>query len=493
MPRRIQDIVPNNHRSIRDIPLERNSITAPIQPPKAGGRKQETGRKLEDTERDVLPEPAKKAVAGRKKTVSEPESLPDEDIPDQPPAQISEIKPRRVSFTPPARTEPKKGKKWVFILLAIILVVATVGYFASVYFSHATFNIAPKITPIAVDGTYVLENSSGTSTFKYTLSTLSGTASATVPASDGPKVSTNAKGSITISNSYSAQPQQLKAGTRFTDDTGRIYRLSSSIVVPGYTTTGGTIVPKSITTTVVADAPGQSYNISRTDSVSDFKIVAYKGTPRYDTLYGRLATDISGGFVGTKKTIVPGLLASTTADIQTKIKTSLIGQVQSVIPEGYIMLDNAYTTSFGAPVITGDDPKSAVITIKGTLNAILIKKDQLIRHIATKQRVDEFGNYSFTAPGIEMLDFTIGNPKEFSAEKKNKLIIKLKGVVTLVGTVPVDELKSKLAGASLSETTDILRAYKPVLILEKSSGQIIPPWSKVPSDLSRIEIRVLTE
>ena len=47
--------------------------------------------------------------------------------------------------------------------------------------------------------------------------------------------------------------------------------------------------------------------------MSDFSIVAYKGTPRYTTMYARIAGDITGGFVGKKKTVNPGTLASTTA------------------------------------------------------------------------------------------------------------------------------------------------------------------------------------
>jgi hypothetical protein len=492
MPRRIQDIVPSNHRSIRDIPLERNSISAPIQPPKSSSRIKKTRSETDD---DAIPEAvsSKKESITRKRPISDFKTDTTDEKPDSVPEVRTDIQPRRVTFTPPATTPTKKSKKWLIILASVILLVGIVGYIASVYFSHATFTIQPKMLPISVNSTYVLENASGTSTFAYTLSTIAGSASANVFATDGQKTSTSAKGSVTLFNAYSAQPQQLKAGTRLSDDTGRIYRLSNSVIIPGYTSVGGKITPKSITTAVVADAPGASFNISKTDSISDLKIVAYKGTPRYETMYARLATDISGGFVGTKKTVAPSLLASTTADIQSKITSSLFAQAKSAVPDGYILLDDSYTTSFGQPVITGDDPKSATVSIKGTLNAILLKKDQLITHVATQQKVNEFGTFSFTAPGLEDLDLTITNPKEFSPEKKNKLIIKIKGDVTLVGTIPVDELKTKLAGVSLSETENVLRVYKPVLILEKSSGQIIPPWAKVPSDTNRIELNVLTK
>ena len=63
----------------------------------------------------------------------------------------------------------------------------------------------------------------------------------------------------------------------------------------------------------------------------------------------------------------------------------------------------------------------------------------------------------------------------------------------LVGSVPVEELKSKFAGLSPSETETVLRGYKPVIEIEKSYGEIIPPWSKVPSNPNKISIEVLTK
>jgi hypothetical protein len=112
--------------------------------------------------------------------------------------------------------------------------------------------------------------------------------------------------------------------------------------------------------------------------------------------------------------------------------------------------------------------------------------------VAGDQAVAQFDDFAYETPGLESLDFSIANAKDFSPEKKNTLIIKLKGDATIVGTVPVDALKQKLAGLSLVETSTVLRSFKPVIEIDKSSGSITPPWSKVPSDPKRITIEVLT-
>ncbi|MEN9913213.1 MAG: hypothetical protein RLY66_621 [Candidatus Parcubacteria bacterium] len=467
MPRRVQDIVPNNHRSIRDIPVERNDIQAPVEPP----RRRTTGRPI--------------AV---KKPELEIRREEREEKEDEAPHPI-----KRISVTPPHKKKRSGSKRLLFVLMGIVVVVAGAGYVASVYFSRAAFTIVPKMVPITVNGAYTAQAAGTKGTLTYELAVVKGSANISVVATDGPSISTSAKGKITVYNKYVAAPQRLIAGTRFADSTGRIYRLTDSISVPGYTTSAGAIVPGSISASVVADQPGESYNFTKNDATTDLTIVAYKGTPRYDTVYGRVSTDIIGGFVGTKKTVSPAVLASTTAELKNKIIASLSEQIKNTLPAGYIMYPNAYVPVFSTATVGGGDPKSATVTLQGTLYGILFKKGELVARVAGEEALSTFDGFAFDTPGFESLDFSIANQKDFSPEKKNTLIIKLKGDALLVGSVPIEELKKKLAGLSLADTSSVLRQYKPVIEIDKSSGEITPPWSKVPSDSSRIRIEVLTK
>ena len=377
--------------------------------------------------------------------------------------------------------------------MGIIVVVAGAAYIASVYFSHASFIIAPKTIPLTVNSTYISQGTAGNGVLTYELATVKGSSSSIVQAVNGPNVSTNAKGKVTLYNAFSSQTQRLIAGTRLVDGSDRIYRLASSVVIPGYITKSGTNVPGSISVSIVADQPGQQYNVSRTDAISDLKIVAYKGSSKYDTIYGRLSTDLTGGFLGTQKVISTSVLASTTVDLQNKITESLLAQVKETIPKGYIMYPKGYVVTFSKPITGGQDVKSATVSVDGTLYGILFKQDDLVLRIAGEQAVSTFETFPYEAQGLDSLDFSIANQKDFMPEKKNSLIIKLKGDFTLVGTVPVNTLKSKLSGLTLAQTEEVFRSYKPVIEIEKSSGEITPPWSKVPSDPDRITVEVLTK
>jgi hypothetical protein len=473
MPRRVQDIVPNTHRSIRDIPVERPvEIVAPIQPPK-----KKAGRPVSMRKVDL--EPEKEEVVT---TSSRKKSLDIQDG-DQDEVPIKAVRPKKRSG----------ARKFLYIVMGIVILVAIVGYIASVYFSRASFTIVPKVIPFTVDSTYISQSIPGKGVLVYEIATIKGDSTGTVPATDGPKISTSAKGKVTLYNSYSAQSQRLIAGTRLSDDTGRVYRLASSVVIPGYTVSGSNTSPGTVSVMITADQPGQSYNVTKSDPVSDLKIVAYKGSAKYDSIYARLATDLTGGFVGAKKTISPATLASTTADLQSKLVAGLLTKLKSSVPEGYVMYPKAYVSTFGAPVIGGSDAKSATITLQGTVHGILFKRSELVSRVAGEEAVASFGSFAYETPGLESLDFTIANAKDFSPEKKNTLIIKLKGDAMLVGSVPVDQIKQKLAGLSLTETSTVLHSFKPVIEFEKGSGSITPPWSNVPTDLDRITVEVLTK
>ena len=463
MPRRVQDIVPGDKRSIRNIPA---------------------GQEEAQSEKSAKEKPSSRP---NKKRIDDESPVPIHRITDKNSEAF-----KRMPITPPAlparRKSKRSGSKILLLVAGVVVVIAGIAFIASTHFSRATFTIVPKSLPVNVNSTYIAQSTPAAGVLTYQLLTLRESASTTVPATDGAYTSTKSQGKVTIYNSYSAQPQRLIAGTRLSAASGLIYRLNSSVLIPGYSSSKGITLPGTVTATIVADQSGQNYDISGGDTVSDFKVVAYSGTPKYADIYARVASGITGGFTGTKKTIAPAALASSTANLQSQITTTLASEAKSAVPEGYIMYDSGHVTSFSEPMLGGTDPHSAIVSIQGTFYGILFKKSELTAKVAGDQSVAAFGSFAYATPGLDSLVFSITNLKDFSPESKNALIIHLKGNMSLVGIIPVDELKKKLAGVSLADTQNILKAYNP--IIESGSGELIPPWSKVPSDPARITINV---
>jgi hypothetical protein len=295
MPRRVQDIVPNERRSIRDISLD--------------DKPRKKTRKEKEPEEISSVDEVDNSVA----------TINDEEISER------EIHLRKITIdTAPARkTRERNGEKRrpnVFIISAsVILIIAVIGYFASSFYTKATFTITPKIIPVNINGDYVVRHAPSADTLSYELISVTDTQTLSVPASNIPQSSTKAKGKITIYNTFSSQPQRLIAGTRLASSKGYIYKTQSSVIIPGQIVTNGKSTPGKISVLVTADQPGQIYNISKNSSDTRLKIVAYKGSPKYDTIYADVTADISGGADSDKKIVDSKTLASSTAILQGKL------------------------------------------------------------------------------------------------------------------------------------------------------------------------------
>ncbi len=445
MPRRVQDIVPANHRSIREVPIEHPVVEKHVSTAKV--HKISINKRVSAKQEEDIHSPA------------------------------------------PVRHKRAKSGHWILLTLAIIVIVAGIGFIASTYFSRATFTIVPKTVPVTVNGTYVAQHASvaaaqaSADTLIYETVTIRKSATSSIEASDGPTISTRAQGKVTVYNAYNGDSQQLIAGTRIANSSGKVYRLTETVTVPGMSTNK---TPGKIVVSVVADQTGQIYNILSSDKPDDFVFLGYKGTPRYDGFYARLSTDISGGYEGRKKTVNPAVLASTSAALKMKLAAILDEQAKAFVTEGYITYDSMNTAVYSDAIISSIDSNKAEIAINGVFNGIMFKKSRLASRLAGSQSISTFGKFDFETPGMQELEMSIANPKDFSPEKKTPLLVRGNGNFEIRGIIPSAELKQKLSGVQLADTQEILRNYAPVI--QSASGELVPPWAKVPSDPSRISI-----
>lgn len=449
MPRRVEDIKISDKRSIRDVSLGKSSVSR------------------SETESEKV----------RVHKVKAPSVVPPPQIPERVTRQKTARRGRRI---------------WAAIIVAIILVVAGTAVISSVYFSRATFTVVPVTAPVNINGvTIVATGTSSPGYLHYEVIKYTGTASTTIPASDGPVTSTKSAGSITLYNSFENKSQRLIAGTRLSSDSGLIYRLNSSVVIPAYTTTNGSINAGTVKVSVTADGAGAQYNLNRGEGTGELRIVAYKGSPKYDTIYARLSTDLTGGFAGTKKTVNPSVLATTTKELQTALEKALMAQASAGIPEGYISYEKAHTMTYTQPLVGGTMAKSASVAETATLYSIVFKKTDLIAKLAGPQKIATFGGGQYATQGLESLQFIITNPGTFNPAKLNTLIARFTGDVKLTGVIPVTDLKHKLAGKPLSDTRAIFGSYSGVIDVPKSTGELFPSWANsVPSDEGRITIEI---
>ena len=472
MPRRVQDIIPASRRSIREIPVARSSARASAK--ERDHDKYDSDEEEVKIKREYLPEPVAPVV----ETEAE-ESRQSSNHSAKPPSSTRKAK-------------KKSRSPLILSILGVIVILAGAAFLFSGSFAKATFTLASKNIPVHVSGTYIIPILSATSSpaaFGYETLNLSNSSSTTIPATIGAYTETKAQGTIIVYNSYSAQAQRIVAGSRVAGNSGLIYRLNSSVVVPGYTMSGKTLMPGSITTTMTAEKAGDPYNVSSSDTISDFKFIAYKGTPKYTGFYARLTSAITGGFAGTKTVVSPTLLASTTATLQMNLVQELQRRLFSTVPNGYVMYPNVYATTFTNPIVTSIDAKTARITTGATVYGAMFKKTDFARFLAGASSTALFGSVGYEAQDIDSLSVVLANPKDFSPLKKTNLMARISGSFNLLGNIPLDVLKKSFAGIPLSKTADIIKKYSGVIDAAHSSAEMVPPWvTTVPSDQSRISI-----
>ena len=88
--------------------------------------------------------------------------------------------------------------------------------------------------------------------------------------------STKAHGTMRIYNNYSTAAQTLVATTRFISNEGKLFRTKERVVIPGGYYEGGKLAAGFIDIEVIADQPGEDYNIDP----STFSIPGFVGTSK---------------------------------------------------------------------------------------------------------------------------------------------------------------------------------------------------------------------
>lgn len=424
----VQDIVPSGRRSIRNIPIEHEEEAAIVRTPR------------------------------KRKVVRE-----------EPEPEIEEKIAEPVFINKKLAKKKKNTGKYLLSFLIVFVGIAVIGIALSLSYSKAIVTITPKVTNFDVNGTFTAKKTPTGSELGYEVVSVTDEAQDTIPATSGPSVQTKAKGTVVLYNNYSATAQTLVAGTRISNADGLIYRTSATVSIPGKKTT-----PGSIAVAIVADQAGANYNAALADLKGDYKIVGYKGTPKYDGFYARLKTDITGGFSGTKMVISPESQKAAVTALQARLKDQLLAKLKSAVPQGFIFYDNAYTIEYVNQEPVMKDASAAEITIKGTAYAALFKSDGLVKFIAGKE-IQKFPSDTYTIKGDDKLEFKVSNAKDFSIKKGTPMIFTLKGPISITGTFSEEKLKEELKGIELKASNAVFGKYTAI---SNAYALITPFWMR---------------
>jgi len=465
MPRiQFSDVTPpDNRRSIRDIPI-----------PNGGKRKVSINLKPE-----ITPPP---------KATPMPLSTPAFD------SRISEVAEKKNTnvyeyYYPKNKEEPNynngptksKRKAWMFgTIISVLIAVFIVGMMT--VFASATVNITPRSQNLNVATEIVGVKEREEGGVRYEVVKLAKSKTVSIPATGEEAVELKASGKIIVYNNFSSQPQRLIIRTRFETKDGLIFRIPESIIVPGKTTKNGTETPGSIEVEVFADEPGEKYNINK----SDFTVPGFKNDAnRYNNFYARSITEMTGGFVGKMKTVLPAEKQTALQNIDTETRADLEKELQSKVPAELVLLSNSII--YKSKELSQKEESSSVLVGKEiTAYALMLNKKELSdKIIATyASEFDSWNNIKsqiidFSPLAVEKI---VGN-----LEGGEKISLQIKGQVLAWAEINTDTISQKLLGAPKKDLQKIMDEFTGISGI---TAVIRPIWKQTfPTDSSKIRVQ----
>ncbi|HEY0908025.1 MAG TPA: hypothetical protein VGE35_01610 [Candidatus Paceibacterota bacterium] len=465
----MQDIVPKGGKTIRRIPVSENRARSAAKSAARPAPVEEIVKPKTVRTRKVVEE-----VRQVEEVIERPEPAADNfrivgDDTDTIESVRNEFEASR------SRSRGKKGWKKLIAAGGIVAVIALLVILSNV-FHGATVTVTPKLVTQNIQTDLVAKKVPSASELGFAVVSIKQTGSETIKATGEKQVDKKATGTIIIYNNYNATAQRLIKNTRFATPEGLIFRITDSVTVPGKTGT----TPGSVEATVVADASGDSYNVG----LKDFTIPGFKGDPRYTTFYARAKTAIDGGFSGIQKVVADADRAKAKANIESKITSDLIKQIEANVTADMAYFANGYKIDFVS--LPEESPSASEVTLKeeGTLSLVVFDKKAFGGAVA-KSEISGYDGLPVVVTNTGELVFKPGT--SFNPAVADSISFNLSGPAAFEWYYDEQALKEALAGKARSEIPAVLQKYPTI---EKADISLRPFWSRTfPEALDKIVVK----
>jgi len=289
-----------------------------------------------------------------------------------------------------------------------------------------------------------------------------------------------AKGKVIIYNQYSSSPQTLVKTTRLKSTDGKIFRLTSTVTVPGAVIDEGQIVASSKEVEVEADEAGADYNIGPTD----FKIPGFEGTPKYNAFYGKSTQVMTGGAKGKMKVATQNDITGATNIVVLELKDKALVDFKAIIPADLKLLDDAQISSIveSSSTVKANQPgEKFTITVKMKISGIAFKENDALSLIEKNVNDKISQNRTLLFSTIKATYKTVKLDL-----KQGSLNLDCAVEADSVANFDEQKIKDDLAGKNETE----VRAYLSSLPdIETAKVIFWPFWvKKVPIDKDKIKV-----
>jgi len=381
--------------------------------------------------------------------------------------------------------EPKKKRPFrkLLIVAAVMAGLFGIGYLAMFVLPRAEVIMTMKKADWSFSGNVsaspaIASISADNSSIPSELFKISKNGIYAFPASGSKMVENKATGKLTIYNAYSSEAQPLVKNTRFVTPEGKIFRISSSITVPGAKVTEGKIIPSPVETTVTADSAGDTYNVG---PVAKLRIPGFQGTPKYDGFYGELKEGASGGLVGELKIATDEDLKKAEETAKSNVEQVLRAEIMASIPAGYKVMDAGSEISVIKSGISGEANDKGEFTYGVMLEAKVaaFREEDMLSLMSGK-----FGKDHAESFDLKEYDLSYGEPSIDFSTGRIDIPVEFRSV--WARSFDTEAFRSDIVGKSGSELKALIFSVPGV---ESGKADLWPIWVRsVPSDLSKITV-----
>jgi hypothetical protein len=372
---------------------------------------------------------------------------------------------------------PRRGSRWWLWIIALAAVIV-LGILALVALRSTTVTVVPRSQAVTFTDASVFTAypaaTAAQDTLTYSMHTQDYEQSLVVKSTGTVQASDKASGLITVYNDYQSSPFRLVKNTRFESSDGHIFRTPEDIVIPGKS--GST--PGQVSVTVVADQPGEAYNVSP----SRFTVPGLQGAASYAHIYAQSSAPMSGGFVGERPDVSADTLSATIAALREKLQTQARADTAALGEQGIVLPDLA--------VITYED---APLAPEGTGSVRVVEK----AHVAVPTFApDVFAKAIAAASGIVGADVSLIPSSTMAARftsasttpGTDPFQFALSGSATIVWDVDTEALKQALVGKPQSAFQSIATNFAGI---QEAHARLEPFWKSVfPTDPSQIKVTI---
>lgn len=392
----------------------------------------------------------------------------------------------RIKKTLDTDIDDRYGFGWLWGLLVVAGVVVFIGYFVAPIFTQVTVDIKPRQLSLDVAESLVAERITTGDKLSFTvLPAVEKEVSMSAPASGSKQVEVKASGKIRIINNFSTAPQALVATTRFTAKSGNVYRIAQNVTVPGMKGDN----PGTIDVMVYADKAGQDYNMGLTD----FTIPGFSGSPKFDKITAKSITPMTGGMVGTVKSVASSTEAAIRNQITEKLKADVLAAILTQTPDGFFTNESLTKFEYNISQVPQSNATSTALFVgKGSATAILLNEANFTSYLIEEAIDPNTAKQAIKITNLPALriNFTTSNAA-IALSDVEAINLSVTGKANLDWQINTKDLIASLIGQPKESFAEIINKYKDSIV--EAQVKFKPSWSnQFPDSPGRIEIKLPT-